>query len=91
MDANFMSAKEMKYSVERKKITFTWKREEEKITYILLRFIHNLLLFTATTGQHMQSAVAFTRSFCALLFVDIVFSVFVVSGKILVTSKEGAE
>lgn len=29
MDANFMNAKEMKHSVERKKITFTWMREEE--------------------------------------------------------------
>lgn len=30
MDADFMNAKEMKYNVERKKITFTWMREEEK-------------------------------------------------------------
>lgn len=30
MDAKFLSAKEMRYNVERKKITFTWKREEEE-------------------------------------------------------------
>lgn len=73
MDANFMSAKEMKYNVERKKITFTWKREEEKITYILLCFIHNLLLFTARQGNTCKAPLLFTRSFYGLLFVDFVF------------------
>jgi hypothetical protein len=42
MDANFMNAKEMKYNVERKKITFTWKRddEEEGKNYIHFTSLH---------------------------------------------------
>lgn len=50
MDADFMNAKEMKYNVERKKITFTWMGEEKKLHTFWLLFIHDLLLSTA---QHM--------------------------------------
>lgn len=38
MDADFMNTKEMKYNVERKKITFTWMREE--INYIHFTSLH---------------------------------------------------
>ena len=53
MDADFMNAKEMKYNVERKKITFTWMgEEEEKLHTFWLLFIHDLLLFII---QHMHN------------------------------------
>lgn len=94
MDANFMNVKEMKYNVERKKITFTWKRDDEeegKITYILLLFIHNLLLsnipthpqyrwfyfiYTIILWLYLRVVVCFTDECCCLFFV-------LLSGKIL--------
>jgi hypothetical protein len=78
--------------LKRKKITFTWKRDEEegKITYIFLLFIHNLLLFTIQTHPHHRwFYFIYTIILWLYLRVVVCFDVFFVSGKILDMLKRG--